>query len=1064
MIRMNKLTALAAVVALSGGLAACGGGGGSSMTMTPQEMCEAADGRYETDGTCTSAAELAVEQQHMAVSGAIDAAMAAVAGLSATSTDAEVTAAEGLIEAARTALGSADLLSANQVFTLSGRITTIEGNLATVNMAIADHRQMVADEQQRMAEQRMAANNAISAAMSAVGGLSAMSTDAEVMAAKDAIQAAKDAVTGATALSMTERDSLNGSISSIETTLASTEMAIADHRQMVADDEQRMAVGDAIDAAMAAVGDLDAMSTDEEVNAAKGLIQAAKDALSGATSLLTAQQALDHQARISTIEGTLASTEVAIAAHREQVDENEETQRVADVAAARAAAMQSYMDADADAMKAEAAAMEAEETAPGSQGAMDAQMAAEAARTAANLAKAAHDAIMNDMTKAQADAQADEAATQAGNANSYYMAAKDENDTIQTAKAVEEQQEEERALAAAKTAAQELNDDPVDGVTFHYDAVVGKAGDAATQAMNAREAADMAMAARTNYADANEHAETAEQASADAQAALARAMTAKALADAALADALAATTSAEAEAALERLRMANTDLTAEHTGANGAGMAYMAARDAAMDAATAAGEHVLMLFLAANGAHVEDDEDTEANETADHVASVGAAMAAIANVADGNQTAGTTVAITHPGDTVDNPATMDDPATLETVENNEFSEGMRTITVTVNGNAIVAEFRETRAAMDLNEDGDTDDENEEARIQTAREIDGLGDGDGYFQGYELWENDNDAATDTDRARAILFTNKQKGDDSVLEVAAATARTVENVAVTTTTLTMLGTKSGNTYTGAEYTPAGEAALTGTLTCPSGVTCSVDATTADDGTVTINAVSGYVFTGSRAAVEAVAAAAATEDNDYLAFGLWLEDDGTNDTFGSFAVGGTGYAVNVANTVTGTASYSGKAAGAHHRTGDGVNWFHGDARLTADFGAADAAGTIMGEISNIRVNGGSAMSDSIHLREADLADGTATFNGAARMGAGEIQADDTVMYPYNGTWSGSFFGATANDTTTTDVDESITAPKAAAGTFGVTRTMDMGTMDDMTDDIVESFVGAFGAHLND
>ena len=84
-------------------------------------------------------------------------------------------------------------------------------------------------------------------------------------------------------------------------------------------------------------------------------------------------------------------------------------------------------------------------------------------------------------------------------------------------------------------------------------------------------------------------------------------------------------------------------------------------------------------------------------------------------------------------------------------------------------------------------------------------------------------------------------------------------------------------------------------------------------------------------------------------------------------------------------------------------------------------------------------------------------------ARMGAGEIQDDDTVMYPYNGTWSGSFFGATDNDTTTTDVDESITAPLAAAGTFGVTRTMDMDTTD-TADDVTESFVGAFGADLND
>ena len=594
-----------------------------------------------------------------------------------------------------------------------------------------------------------------------------------------------------------------------------------------------------------------------------------------------------------------------------------------------------------------------------------------------------------------------------------------------------------------------------------------RAASAAEQARDdARDAYMKAMAARTDSATAKAEYETAKAAAGAARAAahkaqaayMAAMMAAEGIdADGTVDDANAAKMTAET-------KQDETE-TAKMTAETKQGEAE-AAR---MKAAEAAGTHVLMLFLAANGAHVMDDEDTmDVDETAAHVTSVGAAMAAIAAVAEGAQAAGTTVTITHPGDTVDNPATEDDSATLETVENNEFVEGMLGITVNVagateiGGTAIPFELRPSRAATDLNGDGDTDDTGEAAYTQTAMMIDGLG----VFTGYELWEDDGDAATNTDRARAILFTDKQKGDDSVLAVTAATARTVENAAVDTTTLTMLGTKSGNTYTGAQYTPSGEAALTGTLTCPSGVTCSVDATTAADGTVTINVVTGYVFTGSREAVEAVTAADATENNNYLAFGLWLEesDDGTTDTFGSFAVGGTDYAVGApAVTLTGTATYSGKAAGAHHRTGDGVNWFHGDARLTADFGAANVAGTIMGEISNIRVNGGSAMSDSIHLREADLVAGTATFNGMARMGAGEIQDDDTVEYPYNGTWSGSFFGATANDADTTDVDESITAPMAAAGTFGVTRTMDMDTTD-MDDDIVESFVGAFGAHLDD
>ena len=51
-------------MALSVGLTACGGGGGStdtSMMPTPEEMCQADGGRYNADGTCTSAAELQVE-------------------------------------------------------------------------------------------------------------------------------------------------------------------------------------------------------------------------------------------------------------------------------------------------------------------------------------------------------------------------------------------------------------------------------------------------------------------------------------------------------------------------------------------------------------------------------------------------------------------------------------------------------------------------------------------------------------------------------------------------------------------------------------------------------------------------------------------------------------------------------------------------------------------------------------------------------------------------------------------------------------------------------------------
>ncbi len=1003
-------------------LAGCGGG---SSTQTPTDP--------PPDPGPTAA-----EMQYTAVHGAIAAAQAAVAGLTAMSSDADVTAAEALVAEARTALNGANLLSANQVNALDNSLDDIDGDLVTAKASIADHRQMVADN---MMNQRNAADTAIQAAMDAVAGLSGMSTDEEVMAAKADIQTAKDAVAAATALSMAERDALTARIGMIETTLASTEMDIADHR----DEEQRTGVSTAIDEAMAAVGGLSEMSTDEEVNAAKALITAAENALTSATSLLTAEQALALNARIATIKTTLASTEIAIAAHREQVDNDNETQRMADVSAARMAAMQSYMDADADATKAEEAATAAEGTAPGSAGAMAAREAANAARMAANDAKAAHDAIMDGMTKEEADAEAAKAATAASNANSSYMTAMTENNRIQDADRVAEIRQIEDAQDAA------------DAAVMAAEAAKNAAAMAKTAAEQARDDAHAAymraIAARTDSTNAKAEYEKAKTAATDAGTAANAAetayMAAKNAADGIMADGTAEAAQMAQMTAEDEQGKAETAQTMAETEQGNAEAAETAA-------VAAAGDHVLRLFLAANGAHVMDDETTmNVDEKAAHVASVGTAMATIAAVADGNQTAGTTVTITYPGDTVDNPATED---------TDEFSEGTQTITVTVNGNAIVAELRESRAATDLNNDGDTNDTGEAAYTQTARKIADLG----VFDGYELWEDDGDAATDTDRARAILFTNKQKGDDSVLAVTAATARSATAVVITTATELAKVTSTGTTITGVEWTPSGDTApLTGTLTCPANTAC--DITLGDDGAVT--AISGYTFTGSRAAVEAVTAADATEDNNYLAFGLWLEDDGTNDTFGSFAVGGTGYAVNVQNAVTGTATYRGNAAGAHHKTGEGVNWFHGDATLTANFGAIDtdaergtdpaadtSPGTISGEISNIRVNGGPAMSDSIVLRQAALTDGTATFNGNARMGAGEIQDNDTVEYPYNGTWSGSFYGATADDTDT-DVNESVTAPLATAGTFGVT--MSEGTGDDM---VTESFVGAFGAHLDE
>ena len=103
---------------------------------------------------------------------------------------------------------------------------------------------------------------------------------------------------------------------------------------------------------------------------------------------------------------------------------------------------------------------------------------------------------------------------------------------------------------------------------------------------------------------------------------------------------------------------------------------------------------------------------------------------------------------------------------------------------------------------------------------------------------------------------------------------------------------------------------------------------------------------------------------------------------------------------------------------------------------------------------------MSTPIYLGQATL--GNATFNGLAFMGA--ATAPGAATHEFDGTWSGAFFGqseAVVDDPLTLPVetaDAGDFAPAAAAGTFGVTKST--GTGDDL---VRESFVGAFGAHLD-
>ena len=1023
--------ALAAVFALV--LAGCGGGGGGGgstateeeMPMpTPQETCEGAGGRWNADETCTSAADLAQEM--------VDAAQMAAATAAA---------------AADTALNSAKA-AFNAIAGLES-YDELHYNLAAGALDDARRAKQAADD----ANQAAMDAGTPEAAQAARARAEQAQKDAEAALANAMMFA--DAVTAA----KTEADR----IAQEELDRQEQERIAQENAMKISDaqDAARMASEAASVAAMAAATALETLQADADATAnqlvtattakiaADAAARDAADAYAAAMSADTveaAESARDDAQMAQMVaeaqKGIIDGFNMANQGDRD--DQTAEDERMQAVTDARSAAMQSYMDADADATKAEAAADEAEATAPGSPGAIAARAAATAARNAADAAKAAHDAIMDDMTKDQADAEAEKAATAAGNANSSYMTAKAENDSIQNSEAVVAERQRVRDIEDAKEAAETA----MDAAKTASDAASDAADDAETARDNAEAALDRARAARTDsttaeaeYEKAKEAAEMARSAANDAEAAYEAAkMAAEGIDDDGLAT------------AAETAQMTAETEQGKAETAKGTADTQKTAAETAEDAAeTAAGTHVLELFKAANGAHVTDVESTEADEKEQHANNVGAAMAHAAAAAGGAQATGATNAATFtaggaltaaavwPGDTVD------DPSTAAT---NEFTEGTLSINIGVNGGgALPFELRATRAAIDLNSDGDTDDPGESAAItQSAKKIADLG----VFDGYEIWENAD--ATDTTRegARVIVFTNKQKGGDSVLEVSVVGgARSTTGQAVTAAELSNVRS-TGTTITGVTWTPSGEPPLTGTLSCSTG--CSI--TLGADGAV--SAITGYTFTGSRAAVEAVSAAAATEDNDYLMFGLWLDenDDSTTDAFGAFAVGGTGYAVGAQAAVTGTASYSGVAAGAHHKTGEGVNWFNGDASLTANFGDATAPGTISGQISNIRVNGGAAMSTPIYLGQAALADGTATFNGAAFMG--EPTAPGASTHEFDGTWSGSFFGATVNDPDTADVDESVTAPLAAAGTFGVTKST--GTGDDM---VVESYVGAFGAH---
>lgn len=231
------------------------------------------------------------------------------------------------------------------------------------------------------------------------------------------------------------------------------------------------------------------------------------------------------------------------------------------------------------------------------------------------------------------------------------------------------------------------------------------------------------------------------------------------------------------------------------------------------------------------------------------------------------------------------------------------------------------------------------------------------------------------------------------------------------------------------------------LSGTFSCGAGRACALDI----DAHGRITAISGYTFTGRRDRQDE----RISPDEDYLVFGVWLNSPARLPSAGAFASGNRSFDVGLdgvtLRALTGTATYRGPATGMHSADG-AIRPFDATATLTANFGEAAPFGTISGRIDNI-VSAGTALPDPIVLVEAGLDRYTNTetgsFQGMARMGAVEDPAAATPVYPYNGHWSGRFYGPGARGTD---------YPGSAAGVFGVTGG---------EGEAQQSFVGAFAAH---
>ena len=335
-----------------------------------------------SDGTLLTAAEKSAASatitdsmtslERVTVGARIHAANIAIAGLTATSTDAEVEAAQAAISAATAAWRKVKLLTGPEVIAFQTDIDAARTALAAKRTLISDnktHQQQLtaltaavsaakaavdaldrtsADADIAAAQARIDAAEAevlagtkltveekseasekiktsrtaleyvtveakVHAAETAVDGLTVASTEADVSAAQAAIAAADAALDKVTLLTAKQALAFRDSIDAAQVDLDTVKTQIADSKEH---GRQLKALKDAVDAASKAVSGLSADSTDAEADAAAGKIQDAKDALAAGTALTAAEKAAATKT-ITAAEGSLTTRRAAIKARRD---------------------------------------------------------------------------------------------------------------------------------------------------------------------------------------------------------------------------------------------------------------------------------------------------------------------------------------------------------------------------------------------------------------------------------------------------------------------------------------------------------------------------------------------------------------------------------------------------------------------------------------------------------------------------------------------------------------------------------------------------------------------------